>query len=171
MSLNGNLSLTSNNRGYMTENTDHADVKIPPPVLVLVHVIAALLLDGLFPFPAIMPGPVLWLGILLVLAGLSIGFMGVRQLAAEHTTLDPHRPVSTLVTDGPYRFSRNPIYLGFTFILIGLPLALGTYWGLILSPLFVLLIGYLVIQHEESYLGRRFGEMYAAYKNQVRRWV
>ena len=75
------------------------------------------------------------------------------------------------MTNGPYRFSRNPIYLGFTGILIGLPLALGTYWGLILSPLFVLLIGYLVIQHEESYLGRRFGEMYDTYKNQVRRWV
>lgn len=155
----------------MTENTDHADVKIPPPVLALLHVIAALLLDWLLPFPGFMLQPMIWLGIILVLAGLSIGFMGVRQLASAHTTLDPHRPVSTLVTDGPYRFSRNPIYLGFTFILIGLPLALGTYWGLILSPVFVLLAGTLVIQHEESYLGRRFGEMYDIYKKQVRRWV
>lgn len=155
----------------MTEHTDHADVKIPPPVLALLHVLAALLLDWLLPFPTALHPIARWLGILIVLAGLALAFLAVNRFMRAGTSPDPHSAVRVLVTDGPYRFSRNPIYLGFTCLLIGLPLALGTYWGILLSPVFVLLIRTLVIEHEESYLSRRFGEMYSAYKNQVRRWV
>ena len=151
--------------------SDHADVKIHPPVLTLIHVAAAILLNRLFPFPAGLPQMVEMLGVMLVLAGLGLAFMAVRQFGAAHTTLDPHGSVKTIVTSGPYRLSRNPIYVGFVCTLIGLPLALGTYWGAVLSPLLVLGLNSLVIQHEEAYLEKKFGEAYAGYKSRVRRWV
>jgi protein-S-isoprenylcysteine O-methyltransferase Ste14 len=156
----------------MVENEmDHADVKIAPPVLTLIHIIAAFVLDWLIPLPAAMPRAVTWLGIFLVILGLMLAFSAVRQFINTHTTLDPHGSVTALVTDGPYRFSRNPIYLGFICTLIGIPLAFGTYWGILLSPLLILLMNQLVIRYEETYLERKFGNAYTSYKSRVRRWL
>ncbi|MFZ5903069.1 MAG: methyltransferase family protein [Chloroflexota bacterium] len=150
---------------------DHADVKIHPPVLTLLHVAAAFVLNWLIPFPAIMLQLVKSLGVVLVLGGLALAFMAVRQFHIAHTTLDPHGSVKTLVLNGPYRFSRNPIYLGFVCTLIGLPLALGTFWGAVLSPLLVLGLDSLVIRREEAYLEKKFGDEYAGYRSRVRRWL
>jgi len=156
----------------MSEMTnDHADVKIHPPVLVLVHLVAAFLLTWLLPFPASLPTIVEVFGAALVLAGLALAFTAVHQMTLAHTTLDPHGSVSVIVTSGPYRFSRNPIYLGFVFTLIGIPLALGSLWGAVLSPVLVMAMNALVIRYEEVYLERKFGEGYAGYKSRVRRWL
>ncbi len=87
------------------------------------------------------------------------------------TTLDPHGSVSEIVTSGPYRFSRNPIYLGFVCLLIGFPFIFRTYWGLILSPLFIVLMNTLVIRHEEAYLEQKFKGVYTSYQSRVRRWL
>ncbi|MEW5940258.1 MAG: isoprenylcysteine carboxylmethyltransferase family protein, partial [Chloroflexota bacterium] len=150
---------------------DHADVKIHPPVLTLTFVIAAFLLNWLIPFPVALPHILKSLGVVLVLAGLTLAFLAVREFGRAHTTLDPHGSVKVIVSSGPYRFSRNPIYLGFVCALIGLPLALGTYWGAMLSPLLALGLNALVIRREEAYLEKKFGEAYARYKSRVRRWV
>ena len=156
----------------MVENQiDHADVKIHPPILTLLHLIAAWLLNWLIPLPITFPQILKTIGIIMVLAGLAFAFMAIRQFSAAHTTLDPHGSVKAIVMNGPYRFSRNPIYLGFICTLMGLPLALGTYWGIICSPVLILLMNTLVIQHEEAYLENKFKDQYAAYKSRVRRWV
>ena len=151
--------------------TDHAEVRIPPPVLTFLHILAAFLLDWLIPLPNRSSQSLTWLGILLVLIGLMLGFLAVRQFILAHTTLDPHGSVSAIVTEGPYRLSRNPIYLGFVCMLIGIPLAFGTYWGVILSPLLVMLMNSLVIKYEEAYLEKKFGDQYTSYKSRVRRWL
>jgi protein-S-isoprenylcysteine O-methyltransferase Ste14 len=75
------------------------------------------------------------------------------------------------VTSEPYRFSRNPIYLGFVFTLIGLPLALGNYWGVVLGPLLMVLLYSLVIKHEEAYLEKKFEDVYTSYKSCVMWWL
>jgi len=156
----------------MVENqTDHADVKIAPPILTLIHIIAAFILDWLVPLPTATPRFVTWFGILMVIMGLMLAFWAVRQFTLAHTTLDPHGSVTTIVTDGPYRFSRNPIYLGFICTLIGIPLAFGTYWGILLSPLLMLLMNNLVMRYEEAYLERKFGGTYTSYKSRVRSWL
>ncbi|SRR6266498_2309668 len=156
----------------MVENqTDHANVKIAPPVLMLLHIFVAFLLDWLIPFPTAVPAQVKWLGILFVIVGLTLAFLAARQFMRANTTLDPHQSVRTIVTDGPYRFTRNPIYLGFVCMLIGIPLAFGTYWGALLSPIFILLMNNLVIQHEEAYLEKKFRIAYTNYKSHVRRWL
>ena len=156
----------------MVENqTDHANVKIEPPVLLLVHIIAVILLGWFLPLPFAFPTLLVWLGYVLILIGLVSAGSAVRRFMRVHTTTYPHGSVTAVVMNGPYRFSRNPIYLGLVCLLIGFSFAFRTYWGLILSPLFIALMNVLVIQHEEAYLERKFGEVYINYKSHVRRWL
>ncbi len=156
----------------MIENqSDHADVKIEPPVLLLVHIIAVILLRWLVPLPFAFPEVLEWLGYVLVVIGIVSAGSAATRFRRAHTTTYPHGSVATIVTSGPYRFSRNPIYLGLVCLLIGFSFAFRTYWGLILSPLFIVLMNMLVIQHEEAYLEMKFGEVYTNYKSHVRRWL
>jgi protein-S-isoprenylcysteine O-methyltransferase Ste14 len=152
---------------------DHPNINrnIHPPVILLVHVLVAFLLNWLLPLPFDFPKSLEWIGFILVFAGLGLAVSAVSQFAKMHTTLDPHGSVSAIVTSGPYRFSRNPIYLGFVCVLVGLPSVLGNYWGAVLSPLLIGSLYWLVIQHEEAYLYRKFGEAYTSYKSRVRRWL
>ncbi len=156
----------------MVENqTDHANVKIEPPVLLLAHVAAVILLRWILPLPFGVPKVLEWLGYVLMLLGIGLAGGAVSRFRQVHTTTHPDGSVMTIVTRGPYRFSRNPIYLGFVCLLVGFSFAFRTYWGLILSPLFIVLMNMLVIQHEEAYLERKFGETYTSYKSRVRRWL
>jgi len=155
----------------MAEHKDHASVKIHPPVLLLIHVLAAFLLNWLMPLPFAFSKILEWTGYILVFVGLGFAFSAVNRFSKMHTTLDPHGSVSEIVTSGPYRFSRNPIYLGFVYTLIGLPLALGNYWGAVLSPLLMTFLYQLVIKHEEAYLEIKFKDVYTSYKSRVRRWL
>jgi protein-S-isoprenylcysteine O-methyltransferase Ste14 len=155
----------------MKEHKDHADVKIHPPVLVSMHVLAAFFLNKLFPLSLTFPKVLVWIGYALVLIGLGLTISAASGFMRAHTTLDPHGPVSNIVTSGPYRFSRNPIYLGFVCLLIGFPFIFKIYWGLVLSPLLIVLMNLFVIRHEEAYLERKFGNTYTNYKSRVRRWL
>lgn len=157
----------------MTEGQDHPNINrnIHPPVVMLVHLLAAFLLNWLLPLPLVFLKSLEWAGYVLVLAGLVMSVGSANRFIKAHTTLDPHGSVSTIVTSGPYRFSRNPIYLGFVGTLIGLPIALGNYWGAVLSPLLMLSLYRLVIQHEEAYLEKKFGNEYTSYRSRVRRWL
>jgi len=155
----------------MSNPKEHADVKIHPPVLLLIHMSGAYLLNKVLPLPFAFPKFLEWVGYGLVVIGLGIALSAVRRFMQARTTLDPHGSVSTIVTNGIYRFTRNPIYLGFVCMLIGFPFIFRMYWGLILSPVFILLMDRLVIQHEEAYLEKKFGETYTNYKSHVRRWL
>ena len=150
---------------------DYASVKIHPPILLLLHIFAAFLLNWLLPLPFAFANKLAWVGYLLVLVGIGLTISAAGQVIQAHTTLDPHGTVTEIVTSGPYRFSRNPIYLGFVCLLIGFPFIFGGYWGLILSPVLMVSLYQLVIKHEEAYLERKFGDIYTSYKSRVRRWL
>jgi protein-S-isoprenylcysteine O-methyltransferase Ste14 len=158
-------------RTKLNEQTDHANVKIPPPVVTLLLIVAAFLLARFVPFPFAVPPIVEYIGLALVVIGFLLGLGAVIAFRRARTTLDPNHPVSSIVTSGVYGFSRNPIYLGFLLMVIGIPLNSGTYWGIILAPIFILLCNKLVIEHEEAYLEKKFGETYSSYKSRVRRWL
>jgi protein-S-isoprenylcysteine O-methyltransferase Ste14 len=155
----------------MNEQNDHAGVRIPPPVLMLIHLVAAFALNGLLRIPESIPQVVRWAGYLLVATALTLAFSAVNQFRAANTTLDPHGSVGAIITSGPYRFSRNPIYLGFLLLVIGLPLIFGNVWGLLISPVQIIPFYFLIIRHEEEYLARKFGDAYLSYKSGVRRWL
>ena len=154
----------------MNNHKDHAEVKIHPPVLLFIHLFGIYLLNKFLPLTFAFPTVLMGVGYALVLVGFGLAFIAASRFMQARTTLDPHGSVSTIVTNGIYGFTRNPIYLGFVCMLIGFPFIFRSYWGLILSPVFMLLMNSLVIQQEEAYLEKKFGETYTSYKSRVRRW-
>jgi protein-S-isoprenylcysteine O-methyltransferase Ste14 len=103
--------------------------------------------------------------------GMVVAHSGVFTFMLAGTTMFPFKEASRLVQHGPYRFTRNPMYLGLTIGYIGLALALNTAWPLILLPLMLWLVTWTVIEPEERYLTATFGDEYLAYKRRVRRWL
>lgn len=103
--------------------------------------------------------------------GLALFAWTLWTFARHRTTVNPYAGASTLCIRGPFRFSRNPIYLGDWFILTGVSLLLNTVWPLVFAPLIWAMLRYGVIRHEEAHLEARFGDAYRRYAAQVRRWL
>jgi protein-S-isoprenylcysteine O-methyltransferase Ste14 len=111
------------------------------------------------------------LGWLLVGIGLALLSWTLWTFARHRTTVNPYLGASALCTSGPFRFSRNPIYLGDWFILLGVSLLLNTLWPLAFAPLIWIMLRFGVIRHEEAHLEAKFGDAYRDYKTRVRRWL
>ncbi len=156
----------------MTEqNLDHAQVRVAPPLVFLSYLIGALIVGWLIPFPTPWTFALRVVGGLMVILGFLLAGLAVSQMMKLHTSPDPHQSVSTLVTGGPYGFSRNPIYLGFFLIYLGFTLFAGTLWGLLASPFLFWTITHAVIHAEEIYLEDKFGDTYKEYRSRVRQWI
>ena len=155
----------------MGEHRDHADVQISPPVLTLIFIAIEYVAKWVIPISFVVPNFVRQAGFGMVVIGFLLGVAAVIAFRKARTTLDPHGKVSAIVTDGAYRFTRNPIYLGFLLMLIGFPLNSGNVWGILLAPFFIMSMNSLVIEKEEAYLEKKFGEVYTGYKSRVRRWL
>jgi protein-S-isoprenylcysteine O-methyltransferase Ste14 len=111
------------------------------------------------------------LGWLLVGIGLALFVSTLITFWRHHTTVNPYQAASELCTGGPFRISRNPIYIGDWFILAGVSLLLHTWWPLLFAPLVWAMLRYGVIRHEEAHLEGKFGDAYRSYKTRVRRWL
>ncbi|HET8599236.1 MAG TPA: isoprenylcysteine carboxylmethyltransferase family protein [Segeticoccus sp.] len=152
-------------------STTGADVHVPPPVLYAVPFAALSLLGRALPLR--LPGGRATRsgGFALVAAGLALGVTGARTILGHDSSIHPDGEVSTIVRDGPYRFSRNPIYLGLTLVYTGGALAQRSALPLFGLPGVLVAMQNLVIQREEHYLRERFGSAYTSYCAQVRRWL
>lgn len=151
----------------------HANVPVVPPVLFGGGLAAGFLLKWLVPVHLVPPsleGPVCIAGSALALLGLAFGGWALGTFLKAGTTPHPNHPVSALVTWGPYRVSRNPMYAGLSAGVVGIALVANTPWLLAALPLVWSALSRLVIDREESYLERKFGEEYRAYKARTRRW-
>jgi len=111
------------------------------------------------------------LGGLLVGIGLALFVWTLMTFWRHRTTVNPYKAASSLCTGGPFRFSRNPIYVGDWFILAGASLLLATGWPLLFAPLIWAMLRYGVIRHEEAHLEAKFGDDYRTYRARVRRWL
>ncbi len=142
-----------------------------PPYLYLGFLAAGIILHFAMPlkiFGRFWVG--LAVGIPLVFVGALLITWAVRTLIASR--VDPRfKPVETIVSGGPYGYTRNPMYLAFTLIYAGVALAVNSFLPFLALPFLLVLIHYGVIRREERYLGERFGEEYRAYCRHVRRWV
>ncbi len=156
----------------MTEQ-DHPNINryVHPPIVALFYLLIAYLLGWLVQIPFEAPGPLRIVGFALACIGFLFGVGAFVEFSRARTTVDPHGSVTQVVTTGIYRFTRNPIYMGFLLIIIGLPLNSGFYWGILLAPFFIITMNRLVIEKEEAYLEKKFGETYTGYKSRVRRWL
>jgi protein-S-isoprenylcysteine O-methyltransferase Ste14 len=151
----------------------NAGVRFPPPLIYLLGLVAALLINRAVRLPLAAPEPrwMFWLGILAMVAGALFSAWGISTFRRHGTPVIPFHPASTVVRSGPYAFTRNPMYVGMTTFFIGGGFLLDTWWAFVLLPLVVLLIDRQVIAREERYLASAFGAEYDAYRSAVRRWV
>jgi len=152
-------------------NLDHADVRIPPPLIYVAGFVLGLALERFLPVLVLPKIPSRVAAVLCIALGVTIAVWSVGLFHRERTSFVPIKPTTTLVIYGPYRFTRNPMYLGLVCVYLGIALWFGIFWALILLPAVMALIRRYVIIREEQYLERKFGGEYLKYKADVRRWI
>lgn len=145
--------------------------RIVPPVYLFASLILMWLLNRYLPVYRYLHEPWTYLGIVVVLAGIVIAMVSVRRFTRAKTGIVPFDEATTLVTDGLYRYARNPMYLGMFMILIGVALMMGSVSPLLPVWLFMLVIRYNFVAGEERFLEDTFGRDYLEFKNKVRRWL
>jgi protein-S-isoprenylcysteine O-methyltransferase Ste14 len=156
----------------MADTADTAHVLIRPPLAWGLAVVVGLALESLVPLqflPANLPEG--WLGAMVFVLALALFAWAIVTMTRAGSNVPTNRPTTTIVESGPYRFTRNPIYLGMFLGLVGLAVAFDTLWLLLMLVPFALVIRYGVVAREEAYLERKFGEVYSGYRSRVRRWL
>jgi protein-S-isoprenylcysteine O-methyltransferase Ste14 len=151
--------------------TETSGVRFPPPLAYIAGFLIGVVLEAIFPIGS--------LPLALALIGLAIGVVvwlaldgaAMLRFRRAKTSMIPMRPSTALVVGGPYRFSRNPMYVGMAFLYAGLALGLGVIWALVVLPAVLIVVDCQVIAREERYLERKFGDSYREYKARVRRWL
>ena len=144
-------------------------VHFPPPLLFVAGFGLGAWLQQHWALPVLgVPAPVGWV---LVVLGLGIVAAAMLTFAQLGTAIFPNRPATQIVARGPYRCSRNPMYVGMSVAYLGGVLLTGFLWPLTFLPAVLAALWFLVIRNEERYLAEAFGESYEAYRKTVRRWL
>lgn len=151
---------------------ESAGIIAPPPVLYLGALAVGFIIHAISPQPifvSVSAGA--WIGMLLL--GLSgsfarWSFVTMRQVG---TTANPRKPSTALAINGPFRLSRNPIYLAMTGLYLGVSFFANSWWPLVLLVPLLLVMHWGVVLREERYLAKQFGQAYLEYKSSVRRWL
>lgn len=152
----------------------HAGVGFPPPLVYAAGVAAGWALHRWvhpLPITAGNAWPRLALGAAGVLAWLALFASAAATFRRARTTLIPNRPASAIATGGPYRFTRNPMYVSLVALYVGVTLLVNSWWPFLFLPVVIVLIDRTVIAREERYLASAFPQEYAAYASRVRRWL
>ncbi len=161
------------------DERDNEEVVAPPPLIYAGFLVLGLLLNRRFPAPFLPRGMERILGWPLLGSGMLLAGWFYRTLQRAGTPINPgagtptipEEPVSRLVTDGPFRYSRNPGYLSVAMSYAGVASLANALWAILLLPAALLVIQRAVIEREESYLERKFGAEYLRYQAHVRRWI
>lgn len=153
------------------KNSDSPNVIGRPPIIYLAGLILGLLLRYVKPIEILEGEPLFLLGWGLIIVSLVLFVSTIKLFAKKSTNVDPRKPTTFIITSGPYRFSRNPIYVSMTLLYLGITVLVNDYWFLIVLIPVLLIIHYGVIKREENYLADKFGETYVEYKKSVRRWL
>jgi protein-S-isoprenylcysteine O-methyltransferase Ste14 len=154
-----------------SDDQDKAGVVAPPPVIYLGALVFGLLLNRRFPIAFLPQRMVRSLGWPLLGGGvLLIGWFEWAMRYAG-TPANPYKPVSHVVSEGPFRYTRNPAYLSMAMIYTAIASLANAFWAIIMLPIALLVIQRGVIEREERYLERKFGEEYLRHKARVRRWI
>jgi protein-S-isoprenylcysteine O-methyltransferase Ste14 len=159
----------------LTEPNDRAAVRVFPPAVPLIVILLGILLNRLWPirtgFERQVPERYWFGGLIVAVAILTLGFWSVMLFKRSGEDPNPWKPSSRLVDRGPYRFTRNPMYLQMLLVCIGFAVLLANVWILLLTPVAAFVLQRYAILPEERYLEAKFGEEYLAYKRRVRRWI
>ena len=163
----------THNPSTPVETPQHAGVRFPPPLVYGIGLVVGWVLNRWIAWP-ITVGPSrgrLAIAVLFALACFVLFVGAFTVFRRARTTLIPMRPATAFVTSGPYRWTRNPMYVSLVCLYVAVAMFLNTWWALALLPVVVLAIDRLVIVREERYLSAAFPAEYAAYRARVRRWI
>ena len=152
----------------MTKQKVQTGIRVSAPILAIIHITMAVLLGWLAPLPIPLPPSVQWIGLGLAAIGFILGVLSLVEFRRSRLSIKLYK---NLVTSGIYGYSRNPVYLGFVLLLIGIPLNMGTYWGMILTWSFITFANNTIIKPEEASLKSEFNDQYIEYCSRVRRWL
>jgi protein-S-isoprenylcysteine O-methyltransferase Ste14 len=153
------------------DEQDKAGVVAPPPLIYLGALVFGLLLSRRFPIGFLPPRIAGGLGWPLLGGGVLLLGWFERAMRQADTPASPYKPVSHIATEGPFRYTRNPGYLSMAMIYAGIATIAKALWAILLLPVALIVIQRGVIEREERYLERKFGEEYLRYKAKVRRWI
>jgi len=146
--------------------------KINPPHYFFVALLLEIALSRAPIFAGdVLPWPWSWLGLVPLAIGLALGFAGAGRFSKVGTSIVPLTTSTVLVTDGPFRLTRNPMYLGFTLLLSGVAVLLNRALPWLVVPIFFAIIWLRFVRHEEVLMEATFGDAYRTYKASVRRWI
>lgn len=155
----------------MTNPGDGPGIRVIPP---LVYAIAFLIGYGLKHAWPLVDESWKWtsaVGIILICASFFLAGPAILRFRRASTPFDVRKPATTLITEGPYRYSRNPLYLAMTLLYLGLVLLTESVWALVLLVPTLVVMTYGAVKKEEAHLERQFGDEYREYKSRVRRWL
>ncbi|HEV3242089.1 MAG TPA: isoprenylcysteine carboxylmethyltransferase family protein [Methyloceanibacter sp.] len=153
---------------------DYADVVVKPPILFLGAIVLGCLMSWIVPL-----GPglgsanarALAAGGALALVGLALFILSVREFRRAGTSVVPGEPSTVLLNSGPYRYTRNPIYISFVSFYFGMAIMLTSAWMLLLLIPVLIVLQRGVVEREEAYLQSKFGDAYRKYQARVPRWL
>jgi protein-S-isoprenylcysteine O-methyltransferase Ste14 len=145
-----------------------------PPIIILAAIAISLLLNVVYPLPWFgqpLSSILSVLGWLMIAAFVALNISAIRAMRRAGTTVRPDRGTDHLVTDGAFAFTRNPLYVAGTGLVLGIGLASGIVWCVLLAVVAAFAVQKLAIEREERHLQARFGETYMDYARRVRRWI
>ena len=153
------------------DRQETSGVIAPPPLIYLAGLVTGLLLSAAAPIPFLPRGLAHALGAILIVTAVGVASWGIREMRRAGTSVDPRDPTTALVTNGPFGFSRNPLYVSLTLCYLGIALAARSLWAIALLVVVLAVMQRGVIDREERYLEQKFGADYTRYKERVRRWI
>lgn len=158
---------------HESSSTDRAAVRFPPPLVFLIGIAIGVALEyGVVPAPLpLARGVTVLAGLVLVAAGIAL----VRSARVHHVRTGqnpaPWKPSPALIFEGPYRFTRNPMYLAATIVQIGVGVAFNNLWIALFALPALAAVHFIAVRPEETYLTEKFGSAYAEYRRRVRRYL
>jgi len=153
------------------ENNDNAGVKLPPPIVYLGLGLIGVGMEYVIPLSIGIDSPVNYLGVGVIIVSI-VSLMFVFKFYKRYETeIEPWKTTSKIITTGPYKYSRNPVYIFLCGVPIGLGIAFNTYWALFAFIPALIIVYFTAVKKEEKYLETKFGQEYLDYKAKVRRWL
>jgi protein-S-isoprenylcysteine O-methyltransferase Ste14 len=151
---------------------DSPQVITMPPFIYLGAMFLAFIIQFFIPLPGFIAAPYgMYLGFALIALSFALVYWAAGTFKKRGTNVDVRQPVIEIVDEGPFQYTRNPMYVGMALFSLGVAVAANSVWILLTLVPALLVINYGVIKREEAYLEKKFGEQYLAYKRKVRRWL
>ena len=151
---------------------DRAAVRVFPPGVPLATILVGVVLQRVWPISVVLPAARYWIGgIVVALSILGLGLRAVILFRRSGQDENPWKPTPEIVDRGPFRVTRNPMYLQMVIVCVGFSIILSNVWILLLTPACALVLQQFAILPEEAYLERKFGDSYRDYRKRVRRWL